>query len=108
MGAGAVLSRPACTAKPPDSDSDFRLGFRKSDFRPRTPTSDPELGSLRLRVRSPVREGTRALEGSPPASFLQVERTQASPPSAQSIEHARHAIEQRLARHAIEQRLARL
>src|SRR5580700_3791119 len=91
---------PGVQAKPPDSDSDFRLGFRKSDFRPRTPTSaiGVRISALRLRVRSPVREGTRALEGSPPASFLQVERTRASPPSAQSIEHARHAIEQRLAR----------
>src|SRR5580700_10952153 len=82
------------------SDSDFRPPT--SDLRPRTRTSDSAIGvrisALRLRVRSPVREGTRALEGSPPASFLQVERIQASPPSAQSIEHARHAIEQRLAR----------
>src|SRR5580698_5775624 len=78
---------PGVQAKPPDSDSDFRLGFRKSDFRPRTPTSDPELGrglptrtgktdsdlrlrtsALRLRVRLPVREGTRLRRPPPPAA----------------------------------------
>ena len=48
--------------------------------------------------RNDARRGGDATHGARATSLFAAERTQASPPSAQSIEHARHAIEQRLAR----------
>jgi hypothetical protein len=59
------------TAPTRTSDSDFRfpisdLGARTSELGPRTSDLGPRISAFRLRVRSPVREVTRAFECSPP------------------------------------------
>src|SRR5580658_10294453 len=102
MGAGAVLSRPACKPNPPTrirtSDSDF--GSRTSDLglRPPTRSSDADfrLGPAKRILTSdfglrhsvsvfgwPVREGTRLRRPAPPrrgaASFLVLDHAVAEP-----------------------------
>jgi hypothetical protein len=66
---GTPIPIPIPTPTPtPTPTSD--LGLRTSDFGLRTSDLGPRISALRLRVRSPVREGTRAFAGSLPGFVL--------------------------------------
>jgi hypothetical protein len=80
---GSVALRLASQTAPTRmSDVGCPNRMSESDVGALTPTSDLGvlISALRLRVRSPVREGTRAFEGSPPAAWRL--------PSACSLLHA--------------------